>query len=335
MEEQQQAELQQQQQHRGAGGRGGRGGAGAAAQGPHHGGCLTRNGAPPAGNPSHPRRGAAATTSAVATPASSLASAPSPGIRGGREGWVEREKGRGTAKADWRAAPLATGVERGGVRPGRSGRAGGEPGSRGGASLRDAVRRKQRSPRWGLPGGCRAQAPGGGGTVLPEPTPPSPAQPPAANGAVLRDEQNRARGLGAADSSRHSSRDDSTRGRRGRRGVCEAGDPIAPTRAGEERECPGSRVPRRSGLRARRAAAGSPSAGAHHKLGGPAPHLLTPARGEPRGGRRKRSRRPLLPPPPPPLPEPGAPAGEGGEVVPGDFSWPPASPGGQREHGVG
>lgn len=93
-------------------------------------------------------------------------------------------KRRGTAKADWRAAPLATGVERGGVRPGRSGRAGGEPGSRGGASLRDAVRRKQRSPWWGLTGGCRAQAPGGGGgTVLPEPTPPSPASPPAARSA--------------------------------------------------------------------------------------------------------------------------------------------------------
>lgn len=90
MEEQQQAE--ERQQHRGARGRGSRGGAGAAAQGPHHGGCLTRNGAPPAGNPSHPHRGVAATTSAVATPASSLASAPSQGIRGGREGWVEREK---------------------------------------------------------------------------------------------------------------------------------------------------------------------------------------------------------------------------------------------------
>lgn len=115
--------------------------------------------------------------------------------------------------------------------------------------------------------------------------------------------------------------------------MCEAGDPIAPTRAGEERERPGSRVPR-SGFGARRAAAGSPSAGAHHKLGGPAPHLLTPARGEPRGGRRKRSRRPLLPPPPP-LPEPGAPAGEGGEVVPGDFSWPPASPGAKESAGWG
>lgn len=42
--------------------------------------------------------------------------------------------------------------------------------------------------------------------------------------------------------------------------------------------------------------------------------LLTPARGEPRGGRRKLSRRPLLPPR-----EPGAPAGEAGEIVPRDF----------------
>lgn len=132
-----------------------------------------------------------------------------------------------------------------------------------------------------------------------------------------------------------SSRDDSRRGRRGRRGVCEAaaGEPIAPTRAGWEQTRPGDRVPR-SGLRARTAAAGRPPAGAHQQLSRPAPHLLTPARGELRGGRRKRSRRPLLPPPPP-LPEPGAPAGEGGEVVPGDFSWPPTSPEGQSEHGVG
>lgn len=132
-----------------------------------------------------------------------------------------------------------------------------------------------------------------------------------------------------------SSRDDSRRRRRrGRRGACEAeaGEPIAPTRAGWEQARPGDKVPR-SGLRARTAAAGRPPAGAHQQLSRPAPHLLTPARGELRGGRRKRSRRPLLPPPP--LPEPGAPAGEGGEVVPGDFSRPPTSPGGQSEHRVG
>lgn len=180
MEEQQQEE---QQQHRGAGGSDGRGGAGAVAQGPHHGGCLTRNGAPPAGNPGHPRRGVAATTSAVATPASSLVSAPSQEMRGGPGGCVEEKKGRGAAKADWRAAPPAAGVECGGVRPGRSGRAGGEARSRGGASLRDAARRKQSSARWGPAGGCRAQAPGGGGAVLPEPTPPSPASQPAARSA--------------------------------------------------------------------------------------------------------------------------------------------------------
>lgn len=58
-----------------------------------------------------------------------------------------------------------------------------------------------------------------------------------------------------------SSRDDSRRGRRGRRGVCEAaaGEPIAPTRAGWEQTRPGDRVPR-SGLRARTAAAGRPPA---------------------------------------------------------------------------
>lgn len=236
MEEQQQAE--EQQQHRGAGGRGGRGGAGAAAQGPHHGGCLTRNGAPPAGNPSHPRRGVTATTSAVATPDSSLTSAPSQGIRGGRGGCVEREKRKGAAKADWRAAPPATGVERGGVRPGRNGR---RTGSRGGAPLRDAVRSKQSSPRWGQTGDCRARALDGGGTVPPEPTPPSPAWSPAARSAPGSDwggPQKRAesgegpRGGGFLQT--HSSRDDSTRGRRGRRGVCEAGEPIAPSLASEE-----------------------------------------------------------------------------------------------------
>lgn len=195
MEEQQQAE-ERQQQHRGAGGSGGRGGAGAAAQGPHHGGCLTRNGAPPAGNSGHPRRGVAATTSAVATPASSPASAPSQRIRGGRGRWVEREKGKGAAKDDWRAAPPATGVECGGVRPRRSGRAE-NPGAE--AALPSGMRR----------GGSRAPLGGGrqGGAEPrlqaaaarscgspPHHLPPGgrlSAQPSAATGTVLRNEQNR------------------------------------------------------------------------------------------------------------------------------------------------
>lgn len=94
MEEQQQAE-EQQQQHRGAGGSGGRGGAGAAAQGPHHGGCLTRNGAPPAGNPSRPRRGVAATASAVATPAlfPRCSAQPRDPRRPGRVGGKGKRKG--------------------------------------------------------------------------------------------------------------------------------------------------------------------------------------------------------------------------------------------------
>lgn len=60
--------------------------------------------------------------------------------------------------------------------------------------------------------------------------------------------------------------------------------------------------------------------------------LLAPARGEPRGGRRKRSRRPLLPPL-----EPGAPAGEAGEVVPRDFGGggARAGAGGQADVGRG
>lgn len=57
--------------------------------------------------------------------------------------------------------------------------------------------------------------------------------------------------------------------------------------------------------------------------------LLTPARGEPRGGRRKLSRRPLLPPR-----EPGAPAGEAGEVVPRDF-WGAREQAGGRADGRG
>lgn len=232
MEEQQQAG--EQQQHRGAGGSGGRGGAGAAAQGPHHGGCLTQNGTPPAGNPGHPRRGVAAATSAVATPASSPASVPSQGIRGGP---VEREKERGCK--GWLESCSSShwgGAQRG---PARKESAGGEPGSRGGASLRDAARRKQSSARWGPAGGCRAQAPGSGGAVLPEPTPPSPAsppaapQPPAASGSVLRRGQSRARGPAAADSSRHAPAGTPPQGGGGgggervRRG---AGKPIVPTR---------------------------------------------------------------------------------------------------------
>ena len=48
---------EQQQKHWGTGGSNRREGAGAVAQGPHHGGCLTQNGAPtPAGNPGHPCR---------------------------------------------------------------------------------------------------------------------------------------------------------------------------------------------------------------------------------------------------------------------------------------
>lgn len=69
MEEQQQAGKQRQRWHRGAAGDDGRRGARAAARGPHHGGRLTRSGALRAGQPGHPRRGAAAASAAVATPA--------------------------------------------------------------------------------------------------------------------------------------------------------------------------------------------------------------------------------------------------------------------------
>ncbi|XP_075388021.1 uncharacterized protein LOC142426369 [Tenrec ecaudatus] len=112
MEEQRQAEARR--QHRGAagGGGGGRGGAGAAAQGPHHGGRLSRNGAPRAGNPGHPRRGVAATTPAVAT------AAPGPASTGGGVG--QRRQAAGAAKC---RASVSTGVERGGVRPGSGARA--------------------------------------------------------------------------------------------------------------------------------------------------------------------------------------------------------------------
>ncbi|KAF6130963.1 hypothetical protein HJG60_007892 [Phyllostomus discolor] len=186
--------------------------------------------------------------------------------------------------------------------------------------LQAAAARSYRSPPHHLPPRCRL-----------------PAQPPAASGAVLKNQRNRARGLWWRIPPDTLQPGRLQRGKRGRRGACAAvaTKPIAPTRADEEQPLPGSRA-RRSSLRARRTAASPPLAGAQQQLRGPAPHLPTPARGESRGGRRKRSRRPLLPPPPPRLllPEPGAPAG-GGEVVPGDFSRPLASPEGQSDHGVG
>lgn len=262
MEEQQQT--QEQQQHRGARGSGGRGGAGAAAQGPHHGGCLTRNGTPPAGNPGHPRRGVAATTSTVATPASSPASAPSQEIRGSQGGWEEKKKGRGAAKADWRAAPPATGVERGGVRPGRSGRAE-NPGAE--AALPSRMRR----------GGSRAPL-GGGRRGGAEPrhraaaarscgSPPHHLPPrgrlPSVPGGDRAGPSGRAEAgegpQGGGFLQTRSGRDGSRRGRRGRRDACEAGagGPTAPSRAGEERRAPGAGSREASGERG--SGRGSPS----------------------------------------------------------------------------
>ncbi|XP_045383934.1 immediate early response gene 5 protein-like [Lemur catta] len=92
-------------------------------------------------------------------------------------GWEGRKKR--AANADWRAASLATGVERGGVRPGRSRRAE-NPGAE--AALPSGMRRggSRAALGGGRRGGCRAQAQGSGGAILPEPTPPSPASPPAA-----------------------------------------------------------------------------------------------------------------------------------------------------------
>lgn len=145
-----------------------------------------------------------------------------------------KKKGKGTAKADWRSAPPAAGVERRGVRPGRSGR-------RGGASLRDAARRKERCARWGPAGGYRARAPGGG-AVPPEPSPPSPASPPraaaqspAAPGSLLvRHAQRRARGPTAADSSRHAPAGTAPEGEERRRAAAGEG-PAAGGRRGGRR----------------------------------------------------------------------------------------------------
>ena len=179
--------------------------------------------------------------------------------------------------------------------------------------LQAAAARSHQSPPHHLPPRCRL-----------------PAWPPAASGADLKNERNRGEGPAVADSSRHAPAGTTPEGEEGAAGACAAvaGKPIAPTRSYEKQPLPRSRVPR-SSLRSRRAAASPQPAGAQQQFRGPAPHLPTPARGESRGGRRKRSRRPLLPPPPP---ESGAPAG-GGEVVPGDFSRPPASPEGQSDHG--
>lgn len=137
---------------------------------------------------------------------------------------------------------------------GRKERAGAEAGSRGGASLRDAARRRKSCARWGPAGGSRAQAPGGG-AVPPEPTPASPAsplwaaaQPPAAPGSLLvRHEQKRARGPAAADSSRHAP----------------AGTPPEGRRGGGEREARGRRAGGRRGGRGtgRQGAAGAEPSG--------------------------------------------------------------------------
>lgn len=225
------------------------------------------------------------------------------GSEGKKEGGCEGRLESGSS-GHWGGAP------RGPARKERAGgRAGGEPRSRGGASLRDAARRKQGSARWGPAGGCRAQAPGGGGAVLPEPTPPSPASPPAARSAPGGDRAGPS-GLAEAGEGPHgdgflqtrSGRNDSRGGRRGRRGACEAGasEPIVRTRAGEERRARGAGSREEAGERGERPRAPHQPVPTSSSAG----QLLTLARGEPLGGRRKRSRRPLLPPPPP-LPEPG------------------------------
>ncbi|XP_049989015.1 translation initiation factor IF-2-like [Alexandromys fortis] len=237
MEEQQQAGKQRQRRHRGAaGGGGGRRGAQAAARGPHHGGRLTGSGAPRAGQPGHPRRGAAAASAAVATPAVRCA-----------EAGCDAETARAAAGA---------GKERG--------------------------RRLRR---------CCLLSQG-------------------------RDDR-RATGAGGGQPSAGCGR---------RRGPAEVPRTISRLAAGCPRGAPG----RPSGAPLRRAPAGGGGQGAKRpsEPEGTAPSggeqgrdqrssagpLLTPARGEPRGGRRKLSRRPLLPPR-----EPGAPAGEAGEIVPRDF----------------
>lgn len=279
------------------------------ALGPHHGGRLSRIGAPPTGNPGHPRRGAAA-TSAVATPAS-----PPPHARprdpGGRDGgWGGR--GARAAQAERRAAAPSTGVERGGRlespgaeaalpsgmrRRGRRAPFGG--GRRQGAEprLRTAAARFCQSPAHHLPPRRRlpAQSPGGDRGASQEHA--EPGEGPHGGGFLQT----------------RSSRDVSGRRRRwGASGPGPASHRPHPgrRRAGE----PEGRVPRSGGAQGERPQLPYQPLPTSSSAG----QLLTPARGEPRGGRRKRSRRALLPPPPP-LPEPGAPTGERDEVVPGDF----------------
>lgn len=252
---------------------------------------------------------------------------PAKGSEEAGEGGSQAKKEGGAAKVDWRPSPRATGGARRG--PARKEQAGG---------LRTQEQRRRfpqgcgekeaRIRLVGAGGGCRGQAPGGGDAVLPEPTPPSPASPPAARSAPGGD---RAGPSGRAEAGEgphgggflqtRSGRDDSRRGRRGRRGACEAGagERIVLTRVGEERHARGAGSREEAGERGDRPRVPHQTVPTSSSAG----QLLTLARGEPRGGRRKRSRRPLLPPPP--LPEPGAPAGEGGEVVPGDFCRPPAS----------
>lgn len=134
---------------------------------------------------------------------------PVKGSKEAREAGRKEKKREGAAKADWREAPPATGVERGGVRPGSSGRA---ENSGAEAALPSGMRREgSRAPlgggrRGGAEPRLQAAAARSCGSP-PHHLPPRrglPAQPPAATGPVLRDEQKRARGLTAADSSRHA-----------------------------------------------------------------------------------------------------------------------------------
>lgn len=339
MEAQQQEE---QQEHRGTGGSDGRGGARAAAQGPHHGGRLTRSGAPPAGNPGRPRRGVAATTSAVATPASSLAAAPSQEVRGGRGGVRRGEKEGGLQRAPGeRLLPPRSGEQRGPASQARAGgRAAAKPEHRRRCPQRcgeEEAELRSAGAGAGVPkpgsGRRRRRGPTGAHPTISRPAAGTRSAPGSERGGPQERAPPGAGPRGGGFLQTRSSRDGSGGGRGGGGERVRRGQAADRPRPGRRRAgAPaGGRVPR-SSWRARRAAAGPQAAGVQQPLGGPTPHLRTPAGGEPRGGRRKRSRRPLLPPSP--LPEPGAPAG-GGEVVPGDFSRPLASPGEQSERGLG
>lgn len=156
-----------------------------------------------------------------------LSAQPSDPRRPGRVRGKEKRKGGCKGRLESCSSRHWGGVRRS---PAGKERASEEARSRGGASLRDAARRKLSSVWWGPAGGCRAQAPGSSGAVLPEPTPPSPASLQATRSAPgskwggPQEPAEPGEGPAVADSSRHAPAGTTPEGEEGAAGsVCGGG----------------------------------------------------------------------------------------------------------------